>query len=492
MWDDIIKISKKQHESIMKTQTAILKMQNCVTISLRSPLEKRDAFQWLWCDETVYFSRKGGNKMKKFRRLAAAAIVGTMTVSMLTACGGGGAETETEDGKTIVRFSVGGSAAELEQYEKAVDAFNEQSETVQVEMTGLPGDNYNEKIMTSLNSKTAPDCFYSEEATFGELEKSGMLLDLTEYLESEDSALKTADVPESILMNFMYEEGIYGVPVDCNPMVIYYNKDLIESLGLQSPQELYDAGEWNFAALQEMAEALRDSGNVGFVYENYWAPLYSVLSSDPDTLYSEDMTTAYFDSERVTEGLTWLNDNIQSDAFTYAGTLESGESADTLFVSGKAGMLYAGRWFVADFTDLSFTYDVVPFPYYQTTDEVLSAMPSSPMVINKNTENPEAVWEFISFYCGEEGQRIRMEGQGNAVPTIAGLEDIVLTGEPEHAQYFLDAVDISFTYASAEATHPGLTDALNEEVEKMLVGEQDVATTQANMQTVATEMLAEE
>ena len=73
---------------------------------------------------------------------------------------------------------------------KAVDAFNEQSDTVQVEMTGLPGDNYNEKIMTSLNSKTAPDCFYSEEATFGELEKSGMLLDLTEFLENEDSSLK--------------------------------------------------------------------------------------------------------------------------------------------------------------------------------------------------------------------------------------------------------------------------------------------------------------
>ncbi len=428
--------------------------------------------------------------MKRIKRLAAAALVGTMSVSLFTACGG--QETQTEDGKTLVRFMVGGSAGELEQYEKAVTAFNEQSDTVQVEMTGVPGDNYNERVVTSLNSQTAPDCFYSEEATFGELESSGMLLDLTEFLEDENSTLKTGDIPESILKNFMYEDNIYGVPVDCNPMVIYYNKDLIESLGLETPQELYDAGEWNFAAMQELAEALRDAGNVGFVYENYWAPIYSIISSDPDSLYSEDMTTAYFDSERVTEGLTWLNDNIQSDAFTYAGTLESGESADTLFVSGQAGLLYAGRWFVADFTDLSFTYDVVPFPYYETPDQVISAMPSSPMVINKNTENPEAVWEFISFYCGEEGQRIRMEGQGNAVPTIDGLEDIVLTGEPEHAQYFLDAVDISFTYPSAEATHPGLTDTLNEEVEKMLVGEQDVATTQENLQSAAMEALAEE
>lgn len=132
--------------------------------------------------------------MKRIKRLAAAALVGTMSVSLFTACGG--QETQTEDGKTLVRFMVGGSAGELEQYEKAVTAFNEQSDTVQVEMTGVPGDNYNERVVTSLNSQTAPDCFYSEEATFGELESSGMLLDLTEFLEDENSMLKTEDIPE--------------------------------------------------------------------------------------------------------------------------------------------------------------------------------------------------------------------------------------------------------------------------------------------------------
>ena len=84
-----------------------------------------------------------------------------------------------------------------------------------------------------------------------------------------------------------------------------------------------------------------------------------------------------------------------------------------------------------------------------------------------------------------------MEGQGNAVPTIKGLEDIVLTGEPEHAQVFLDAVDTAFLYPQMENTHPGLTDALTAEIDAMLAGDQDAATTVSNMQAQAESILSE-
>lgn len=415
------------------------------------------------------------------RKQVATGILTAVLASTFVFGGWGADIVKAEGEKTVVRFMVGGSAAELEQYQKAVDAFNEQSENTQVEFVGVPGDNYNEKIMTQLRSREAPDCFYSEEASYGELNKSDMLLDITGYLDDSESNLKRSDIPENLLENYTYGDIITGVPVDCNPMVIYYNADLFTELGLKTPQEYVDEGNWDFTALQELSEKLRDASKVGFVYENWWGPLYSFMFSSDVSVYAEDMKSSSFDTERAKAGLTYLDNNIKSKAFTFAGSLTSGESPDTLFVSGQAGMLYAGRWYVADFTDLSFTYDVVPFPYYEDASQTMCAMPATPLVINKNTENPDAVWEFVSYYCGAQGQNIRMEGQGNAVPTVDGLEEIVLTGTPEHAQYFLDAVDTALVYPEAEALHPGMTDTITGEVEKLLVGEQDVDQTLENI-----------
>ena len=432
--------------------------------------------------------------MVRKRILASLLTVGMITVSALSGCGSSddSGSSESKDGKTLVRFMVGGSAGELAQYQKAVDAFNEQSDNTQVKLIGVPGDNYNEKVLTQLKSKEAPDCFYSEEASYGELNNSDVLLDLTEYLDDSASLLKKSDVPENLLESYTFNDKITGVPVDCNPMVIYYNAELLKELKIKTPQEYYEEGKWNFEALQEVSEKLRDASKVGFVYENYWCPLYSMMFSSDEDIYSDDMKSSGFDSDRAKSGLEYLENNIKSKAFTFAGSLTSGESADTLFVSGQAGMLYAGRWFVADFTDLDFTYDVAPFPYYDDPSQQMPAMPATPMVINKNTKNPEAVWEFVSYYCGKDGQKIRMEGQGNAVPTVDGLSDIVLTGTPEHAQYFLDAVDPALVYPKAEATHPGLTDSMMEEAEKMLVGEQDSVQTLQNMNAVIDEALNEQ
>ena len=424
--------------------------------------------------------------MKTITKLMIGCIAAAVLMSSFTAFAG-----ETTDGEKVkIRFMVNGSAEELEIYDKAVTAFNEQSDTTEVELIGVTGDDYSVQLITQLQSNEAPDVFYSEEGTYGELNNSEMLLDLTPYLADENSLLKDEDIPENIKANYTFGEAVTGVPVDCNPEVIYYNKALFEELGLKSPAEYAEEGTWNFENFQKVTEELTEAGKIGFVWENWWGPAYSFLLSAGDSFYTEDGGAA-FETDRIFAGMEYLDSNVKSGSFIYAGSLESGESADTLFLAGDTGMVYNGRWAVPTYEEASFEYDVVNFPYYEEPSQAVAAMPATPMVISVNCENPDNAWEFVSFYCGAEGQRLRMEGQGNAVPTIDGLEDIVLTGHPANSQAFLDAVDIAFLYPQAENTHPGLTDALITEIDAMLAGDQDSATTVSNMQLQAEELLAE-
>ena len=71
-----------------------------------------------------------------------------------------------------------------------------------------------------------------------------------------------------------------------------------------------------------------------------------------------------------------------------------------------------------------------------------------------------------------EGQTFRLEGGGNAVPSIKGADEVVLEdGYPAHAQTFLDMRDIGFENYAAEARVPGALDRHQRPVPRALRGQ---------------------
>ena len=417
-------------------------------------------------------------------------LLSCLLVFSLVGCSEKPADTASDaSGKVHIRFMVNGSAAELALYQKAVDAFNAQSETTEVEMIGDSGDDFAAVLITQLSTNEAPDVFYSDDSSFGEMNKSGVLLDITNYLNDSSSRLTADQVPDSAKYAFEYDGGIRGVPVDANPEVIYFNRGLFEELGIKTPTE-YDAeGQWTLENFEKVMTELNKAGKYPFVWENWWGPIYSFLINKGDKLF--DGTKANFDNDRVNYGMNFIEKNFKSGNIIWAGTLESGESADSLFMAGDTGMVYSGRWSLPDYSETSINFDTVIFPYYEKRENATNTICSTAMVINKACANPDNAWEFVSFYCGAEGQRVRMEGQGNAVPTVPGLEDIYVTGVPANSTAYKDAMANGFYYSREEFLHPGLSDAINGEIEKLLVGDQDAAATVTAMQSVAEELLAE-
>ena len=156
-------------------------------------------------------------------------LLSCLLVFSLVGCSEKPADTASDaSGKVHIRFMVNGSAAELALYQKAVDAFNAQSETTEVEMIGDSGDDFAAVLITQLSTNEAPDVFYSDDSSFGEMNKSGVLLDITNYLNDSSSRLTADQVPDSAKYAFEYDGGIRGVPVDANPEVIYFNRGLFE------------------------------------------------------------------------------------------------------------------------------------------------------------------------------------------------------------------------------------------------------------------------
>ncbi len=88
--------------------------------------------------------------------------------------------------------------------------------------------------------------------------------------------------------------------------------------------------------------------------------------------------------------------------------------------------------------------------------------------MNSASKHKDATYTFYSEFLSAEGQKFRLQGGGNAVPSVQGVDDVVLEGNlPEHAQLFLDAREVGYSLTPFEAGIPGLSTDITSKFEAL-------------------------
>jgi multiple sugar transport system substrate-binding protein len=127
-------------------------------------------------------------------------------------------------------YAPGGQVApQVEWFEKAVADWND-SHDQKVELEFIPNKEYinGPKLATAFASGEGPDIFIISPGDFLRYYNGGVLQDLTPHM---DDAAK-ADFPESVLATRMVDGKIYGLPMEVEPMAMYYSVKAFEEAGL--------------------------------------------------------------------------------------------------------------------------------------------------------------------------------------------------------------------------------------------------------------------
>ncbi len=164
-----------------------------------------------------------------------------------------------------------------------------------------------------------------------------------------------------------------------------------------------------------------------------------------------------------------------------------------MFMSNQVGFVTAGRWYLPIFKqnkDLQF--DIVPYPTNTGKKIEPAAVATAYMVLNKSTKHPKEAYDFISAFVSKEGQKFRLQGGGNAVPSVQGADDVVLEGNlPEHAKYFIDARNIGYALTPAESGVPGLSKVITDEMEALWLKDGKLDETLKTINTKANQKIAD-
>jgi multiple sugar transport system substrate-binding protein len=384
-----------------------------------------------------------------------------------------------------VRWTTWGNTGEIQRFTEYTEDFNSRGLGVTAELIPSPNDGYDERLLTQLNGGSAPDVFYVGDGLISQLIKNGAILDLTDRLNSEASLSKPDQFAGDLWGAAQTAEGrIYGTMVDCNPLVLWYNKSVLTEAGVTTmPADLYEQGQWNWTAFKTMCDQIREAGKTPYVLPDWWAGRYGWTSSNGGKVYENGQFVAHQDAKSI-EAFQFMADNLASENFVYAGGLPEGQGDTVMMMSGQLGFISVGRWGLPLFKENpSLDLDIVPNP--TNTGNKLEPGPVAVayMSINSASSNPDAAFTFLTNFVSPAGQQFRLQGGGNAVPSIQGVEEVVMEGGlPEHAQYFIDTRGVGFAYYREEAGTPGLSTAIGDRLETFFLEGGD---TQAVLNEVA-------
>jgi multiple sugar transport system substrate-binding protein len=410
----------------------------------------------------------------------------TLLVSALAGIWGA-APGEAQD-VTALRFAFWGDPAEQAAYERLVAGFEAAHPGVDIIVDYTPGQSdYYRKITTDFAGGDPPDLFLINYRQFGQYAARGALQPVAPYL-AKSQAISAGDYAPVAMDAFMFGGEQFCMPQNVSSLVVYYNVDLFTANGVPLPEP-----GWTWDEFVAAAEALTQDTDGDGTLDQYGVAVEPVMYRMVPFVWSaggevvDDLdhpTTLTLSSPEAVSGL---------EAFISLGAAEhnvvppeaevAAEDDGTRFMRGGAAMFLQSRREVPTLRQIEgFAWDVAPLP---VIDEAATVLHSDAFCMAAAAADKEAVWAFIEYAVGEEGQLILTE-TGRIVPALDSvaqspvfLEGLPIGSEaaigtptpaaaplpPASSQVFLDNIPVIHRLPSI-STWPEVEDIFNAEFDR--------------------------
>ncbi|MGE9365634.1 ABC transporter substrate-binding protein [Isoptericola nanjingensis] len=387
--------------------------------------------------------------MRAVRKLAGGAVAALLLVST-AACGSGdGASSEPGTAESLdpakdvtITFAWWGDDDRASKYEEAIDLFEEKHPNVTVQTQFQAWDDYWTARNTEAAGGALPDVMQMDLSYLRQYGNTGQLLDLTGQIGVN---LDTDGLEPSLLEAGLVEGGQIGIPTSVNTLANFYNKDLLDDLGVEPLPEGYTWDEFD-AWIEEVSKA--GAGKEPVVYGgsdywvNFWFFLQYLLTQGQEPFTDDGQLN--FDQADLTD---WLN---RGQPYRDAG--------DVLFPIQRSNQLAPVTGFTNGEVAVETTWDNFLAQYEAELGD--SAVEMLPLPSGEN--GPQQFWK--------PGMLLSASSQSEEPAAAAALIDFLIN-EPEVGKIFGTSKGVPAVQAQIDAmdVEPGSVD------EQVLQYEKDVA-----------------
>lgn len=419
-------------------------------------------------------------------RAVTAAVVLTAAALSISACssaGDGGTGSTDGAGKTLKLWHYEGADSAMgKAWAEAITVFEEET-GAKVEFEEKSFEQIQKTASQVLDTDAAPDLmeFNKGNATAGFLASTGLISDISDAVAKYGWADKLAP---SLQTTAKYtDKGVmggdtwYGVPNYGEFVGVYYNKSAFDAAGLQIPTT-YD----EFVKVLDafVAKGITPLAEAGAEYPlgQLWYQL-ALSKADRDWVNDYQLYKNPIDWQgaETTSASDTLKDYVAKGYIAKDVSSIKAEDAGVSFINGTSPIFVSGSWWYGRFTEQAtgFDWTMQAFP-----GSKLSLGSSGNLwVVPENAKNKDLAYTFIDITMRPEIQAII--GNNGGLPVAADPKDITDAKSKDLISTFngiLDQDGLSF-YPDWPA--PGFYDVIVQQLQGLVTGTQDAATTNANL-----------
>ncbi len=368
--------------------------------------------------------------MKRVGTIVLAVLMGVTMAAAFSACGEGDGDTATT--KTVkVWLHKSQTEDEGRTYKAIEELFNEggyktsdgRDLVMRIEYKSTA-----ETLQNAINAENAmggaglPDVFAVDSPYVAVYAKNGFIVPLDDYISAEVKG----DYVDSVIEQSTYDGKLYALSGADAPGGLYYNKELLTSVGYTEADFGTPENPWSWKDVMEAMQKLKAAGkpyqimlNLGFGGNEGQMYLHSplVYSAGGDFADADGKVTGSLTSDNSLAGLGMFTDFFVSNAtneWLYNGTNEFA------LPGGQIAFEIYGPWLVRsinkDYKDFVGKYDVMPYPVYEDASgnkgTVATPCGSWGFAVSKAAKDIDAAAQVVAFLTGAEASGLLYDSIG--------------------------------------------------------------------------------
>ena len=355
------------------------------------------------------------------KKVLALILTLAVLVTVLAGCGG---SNGTSSGAITVNIW---DANQQKGIQEIADKWTETS-GVKVNVEVVDWDNYWTLLEAGASGGTMPDVFWMHSNTAQMYMENDLLLDLTDYI-SKDSSVDLSKYYEGVKNLYTRNDGkVFALPKDHDTIALLYNKAIFDKYGVEYPTDAWTWDDMYEAAKKITEDSKGDVYGMAMNTSNNQDGWYNAIYCYGGKVVTDDHKGTTIGSAESKAGMEMIRKLLTVGA-PQSVVAETG--TDSLFMSGKVGMITQGSWMINAFYTAEghndYAWALLPYADLNKNgtcekEERWSAYNGLGWAASAATSKPDECYSLISYFCSEEGQKLQAE-KGVTMGGMIGISE---------------------------------------------------------------------